>query len=60
MEKLTFQEKNTVLLNLLKPQKSASRLGEKQILTNLGKKKVNFPKTAISGNGALVQARAQF
>ena len=38
------EEKNTVFLNLLKPQKSASRLGENLILTNLSKKKVSFPE----------------
>ena len=36
------EEKNTVFLNLLKPQKSASRLGEKQVLTKLSNKKVSF------------------
>ena len=38
------EEKNTFILNLLRPPKSASRLGEKQILTNSGKKKVSFPE----------------
>ena len=38
------KKNNTVFLNFLKPQKSASRLGEKQILTNLSKKKVSFPE----------------
>ena len=38
------EEKNIVFLDLLRPQKSASRLGEKQILTNLSKKKVSFPE----------------
>ena len=38
------EEKNIVFLNLLKPQKSACRLGGKQILTNLSKKKVSFPE----------------
>ena len=33
-----------VFLHLLRPEKSASRLGEKQILTNLSKKKVSFPE----------------
>ena len=38
------QEKNTVFLNLLRPQKSASRVGEKQISTKFSKKKVSFPE----------------
>ena len=36
------QEKNTVFLNLLRPQKSASRVGEKQISTKVSKKKLSF------------------
>ena len=38
------EKKDTVLLNLLRPLKSASRAGEKQILTKLSKKKVSFPE----------------
>ena len=38
------RKKIRVFLHLLRPEKSASRLGEKQILTNLGKKKVSFPE----------------
>ena len=36
------EEKNKLFLNLLKPRKSASRVGEKQILTELSKKQVSF------------------
>ena len=36
------ENNNTVFLNLLRPLKSAFRVGEKQILTKLSKKKVNF------------------
>ena len=39
-----MRKKKTVFLNLLKPQKSASGLGDKQILRNLSKKKVSFPE----------------
>ena len=36
------EEKNLLFLNLLKPRKLASRVGEKQILTELRKKQVSF------------------
>ena len=48
------EKQNTVFLNSLKPEESASRLGEKQILTKLTKNKVGFQETAISENGVLV------
>ena len=35
-------KKNTVFLHLLRPQKSASRVGEKQISTKVSKKKLSF------------------
>ena len=38
------EQKNIVFLDLLRPQKSVSRVGEKQILTNLSKIKVSFPE----------------
>ena len=37
-------KKHTVFLNLLIPLKSASRAGEKPILTKLSKQKVSFPE----------------
>ena len=38
------EEKHTLFLNFMKPQKSASRAGEKQILTKLSNEKVSFPE----------------
>ena len=38
------EKKNIVVLNLLRPRKSAFRAGEKPILTKLSKEKVNFPE----------------
>ena len=36
------EEKHLLFLNLLKPRKSASRVGEKLILAELSKKQVSF------------------
>ena len=36
------EEKHLLFLNLLKPRKSASRAGKKQILTELSKKQMSF------------------